>query len=274
MLASQIPLMRDDTLPKTLIAFTARFCDETACANLLRRWKYGGRGFVCRHCGGKRAWYLPSRRLDECRTCHRQMSLTAGTVMHGSRKPLRTWFLAIYLFVQSKQGISALELKRELSLGSYQTAWAWLHKLRAAMVRSNSEPLGPFVQIDEALVGGKGGPHKELVLVAAETGGRVRLAHVENNDTGTLKRFADGQIAADTRVVTDGHAGYNKTSLDKRSHERKVQTKAERRENDAVQSCHWTISLLKRWLLGTHAGAVGAKHLQACLLYTSDAADE
>ena len=133
------------------------------------------------------------------------------------------------------------------------------------MVRSNSEPLGPFVQIDEALVGGKGGPHKELVLVAAETGGRVRLAHVENNDTGTLKRFADGQIAADTRVVTDGHAGYNKTSLDKRSHERKVQTKAERRENDAVQSCHWTISLLKRWLLGTHAGAVGAKHLQAYL---------
>ena len=133
------------------------------------------------------------------------------------------------------------------------------------MVRSDSEPLGPFVQIDEALVGGKGGPHKELVLVAAESGGRVRLAHAANNDAATLKRFADGQIAAQAEIVTDGHAGYNKKSLGDRPHEAKVQTKAERRENDAVQGCHWAIALLKRWLLGTHAGAVRPKHLQAYL---------
>jgi hypothetical protein len=93
----------------------------------------------------------------------------------------------------------------------------------------------------------------------------VRLAHVENNDEGTIKRFADGQIADDARIVPDGHAGYNNDSLGQRSHEAVVQTKAERRENDAVQSCHWTISLLKRWLLGTHAGAVSDKHLQAYL---------
>ena len=101
--------------------------------------------------------------------------------------------------------------------------------------------------------------------MAAEANGRVRLAHVENNDNDTLKRFADGQIATDAHVVTDGHAGYDEKSLGKRSHERKVQTKAERRETDAVQGCHWTISLLKRWLLGTHAGAVRDKHLQAYL---------
>ena len=101
--------------------------------------------------------------------------------------------------------------------------------------------------------------------MAAEAGGRVRLAHAENNDGGTLKLFASGQVAADANVVTDGHAGYNEKSLEKRPHEAVVQTKAERRENDAVQSCHWTISLLKRWLIGTHAGAVGAKHLQAYL---------
>ena len=133
------------------------------------------------------------------------------------------------------------------------------------MVRSDSEPLGPFVQVDEALVGGKGGPHKELVLVAAEANGRVRLAHVDNNDKGTVKRFADGQIAADAHVVTDGHAGYDAKSLGKRPHDAVVQTKAERRENDAVQGCHWTISLLKRWLIGTHAGAVRDKHLQGYL---------
>jgi hypothetical protein len=126
-------------------------------------------------------------------------------------------------------------------------------------------PIASFVQMDEALVGGKGGPHKELVLVAAEVDGRVRLAHAETNDKATLKRFADGQIAPDARVTTDGLASYDGESLGERPCERVVQTKAERRESDALQVCHWTISLLKRWLLGTHAGAVGPKHLQAYL---------
>ena len=165
----------------------------------------------------------------------------------------------------SRTGISAKDLQRIMGFGSYETAWTWPHKLRAAMVRSDSEPLGPFVQADEALVGGKGGPHKELVLVAAEANGRVRIAHVENNDTGTCEFFVSGQIAADAHVDTDGHAGYNGKSLGERSHSAVVQTKAERRESDAVQACHWTTSLMKRWLMGTHAGAVRDKHLQAYL---------
>ncbi len=95
-------------------------------------------------------------------------------------------------------------------MGSYKkTAWTWLHKLRAA--RPEREPLGPFVQMDEALVGGKGGPHKELVLVAAEAGGRVRLAHAETNDKATLKRFADGAYRSATdhlapEALALGHA--------------------------------------------------------------------
>jgi hypothetical protein len=118
------------------------------------------------------------------------------------------------------------------------------------------------VQLDEALVGGKGGPHKQLVLIAVESSGRVRLAHAGNNDAGTLKQFADDEIAAESTIVTDGHAGYCEKSLGDRTHEAIVQTKSERREHDVVQGCHWTISLLKRWLLGTHAGAVKPKHLQ------------
>jgi hypothetical protein len=133
------------------------------------------------------------------------------------------------------------------------------------MVRSDSEPLGPFVEMDEALVGVMGGTLKQLVLVAAEANGRVRLSHAENNDEGTCQRFADCEIAANAHVVTDGHAGYNETSLGARPHEAVVQTKAERRKSDAVQACHWTISLLKRWLIGTHAGAARPKHLQAYL---------
>jgi len=127
------------------------------------------------------------------------------------------WFRAVFEISTRRTGISAKDLQRIMGFGSYKTAWAWLHKLRAALVRSKREPLGPFVQIDEALVGGKGGPHKELILVAAEADGRVRLAHVETNDEATLKRFADGQIAADAHVVTDGLASYNSESLGKRA---------------------------------------------------------
>ena len=101
--------------------------------------------------------------------------------------------------------------------------------------------------------------------MAAEANGRVRLAHAENNDEATLKRFADGQVTADAHVVTDGLASYNERSLNERPHDMIVQTKAERRENDTLQACHWAISLLKRWLFGTHAGAVREKHLQAYL---------
>jgi hypothetical protein len=78
-------------------------------------------------------------------------------------------------------------------------------------------------------------------------------------------RFADGQVAPDASVVTDGLASYDSDSLGDRPYERIVQTKAERRESDSLQVCHWTISLLKRWLLGTHAGSVSPKHLQAYL---------
>jgi transposase-like protein len=210
-------------------------------------------------------WTIRDGTTFECADCGHQTSLTSGTLLEKTHKPLKMWFRAIFEISTRRTGISAKDLQRIMGFGSYKTAWSWLHKLRAAMVRSDSEPLGPFVQIDEALVGGKGGPHKELVLVAAEANGRVRLAHVENNDKDTVKRFADGQIAPDARVVTDGHAGYDEESLGKRGHEAVIQTKVERRESDAVQGCHWTISLLKRWLIGTHAGAVRDKHLQAYL---------
>ena len=128
---------------------------------------------------------------SSARTCGHQTSLTSGTLLEKTRKPLKVWFRAVFEISTRRTGISAKDLQRIMGFGSYETAWTWLHKLRAALVRPDREPLGPFVQIDEALVGGKGGPHKELVLVAAEAGGRVRLAHVENNDEGTLERFAD-----------------------------------------------------------------------------------
>ena len=255
-------LWRD--FPKTATEFEKRFATEEDCRSYWIEARWGGKP-ACARCGSTYVWAIRGGTTFECRECDHQTSLTAGTLLEKTRKPLTMWFRAVFEISTRRTGISAMDLMRIMGFGSYKTAWTWLHKLRAALVRPEREPLGPFVQMDEALVGGKGGPHKELVLVAAEAGGRVRLAHAETNDKATLKRFADGQVAPDARVVTDGLASYDGDSLGARPYERVVQTKAERRESDALQGCHWTISLLKRWLLGTHAGAVAPKHLQSYL---------
>ena len=255
-------LWRD--FPKTATEFDERFSTEEDCRAYLISARWGGAP-ECARCGSKRLWTLGDGAKFECADCRHQTSLTAGTVLEKTRKPLTMWFRAIFEITTRRTGISAKDLQRIMGFGSYETAWTWLHKLRSAMARSNSDPLGPFVQADETLVGGKGGPNKQLVLVAAEANGRVRLAHADNNDEATLKAFADSEIATEAHVVTDGLASYNARSLGERSHEARVQTKAERRENDAVQACHWMTSLTKRWLLGTHAGAVAPKHLQAYL---------
>ena len=255
-------LWRD--FPKTATEFEARFATEADCRAYWIEARWGGRP-ACARCDGTRVWTIRGGTTFECADCGHQTSLTSGTVLEKTRKPLKVWFRAIFEISTRRTGISAKDLQRIMGFGSYETAWTWLHKLRTAMVRSDSEALGPFVQTDEALVGGKGGPNKELVLVASEANGRVRLAHAPNNDVATLKQFADGEIAADAYVVTDGLASYNADSLGDRPHDAIVQTKAQRRENDTLQGCHWTISLCKRWLLGTHAGAVRDKHLQAYL---------
>ena len=231
--------------------------------------RWGGKP-ACAKCKCERVWTIREGTAFECAGCGHQTSLTSGTLLEKTRKPFKMWFRAVFEISTRRTGISGKDFQRIMGFGSYKTAWTWLHKLRAAMARSDSDPLGPFVQADEALVGGKGGPHKQLVLVAAEANakaglGRVRLAHADTNDEPTLKAFADDEIAADAHVTTDGLASYNTRSLGERPHDAIVQTKAERREADAVQGCHWTISLLKRWLIGTHAGAVKPKHLQAYL---------
>ena len=255
-------LWRD--FPKTATEFEARFATEEDCRAYWIQARWGGKP-ACARCGSHRVWTIRDGTTFECAGCGHQTSLTSGTLLEKTRKPLKMWFRAIFEISTRRTGISGKDFQRIMGFGSYKTAWSWLHKLRTAMVRSDSDPLGPFVQADETLVGGKGGPNKQLVLVAAEANGRVRLAHADNNDEATLKAFADSEIAAEAHVVTDGLASYNAKSLGQRSHEARVQTKAERREHDAVQSCHWTASLLKRWLIGTHAGAVRRKHLQAYL---------
>src|SRR5947207_5530731 len=255
-------LWRD--FPKTATAFETRFATEEDCRAYWIAARWGGEP-SCARCNSTRVWTIRDGTTFECADCGHQTSLTSGTLLEKTRKPLKVWFRAIFEISTRRTGISAKDLQRIMGFGSYKTAWSWLHKLRAAMVRPDREPLRPFGQAAETLVGGKGSPHKELVLVAAEANGRVRLAHADNNDEGTLKSFADSQIASDTHVVTDGLASYNSDSLAERPHQAIVQTKQERHEHDALQTCHRTNSHRKRWLPGTHSAALPPKHLQAYL---------
>ena len=269
-----IPLLRDDAFPSTLTKFVDRLTDEEACVEFLRSWKYQKQGFSCPRCGHDAAWFLRCRRLDECTACHKQVSLTAGTVMHGSRKPLRTWFLAMFLFVVSKQGISAMDLSRQLGL-SYPTAWTWLHKLRTAISTRSKTMLHGVVEADETWEGGlqegrggrpKVGEKKALIAGAIEVyekgWGRVRLASVMSGSAASLGAFLHENVAPGSVLRTDDWRSYRKPAAEAGyKHIPTNMSKSDRKAHEILPAMHRVFSLIHRVLLTTYQGAVSRKHL-------------
>ncbi len=254
-------LWRD--FPGTLSEFEVRFATEEACRDYLAACRWNGKPH-CARCDSNRVWPERSGTLYECAECGHQTSLTSGTLFHGTRKPLRLWFRAIWEICVHRNGIPAADLQRILGLGSYRTAWSWAHRIRRATVREERDGLQGTVQIDETYVGGRGAD-KSLVVAMAEEGGRVRLVHVPGNHEACIRPVIEGEADTEAAVKTDGHAVYNENTLGERGHDAKVQTAEEKKSGDHVQLCHWAASWLKRWLLGTHHGAVSEKHLQSCL---------
>ncbi len=257
--------------PRTQQEFDEWFPSERECRGYLHRVRWPD-GFQCPGCGGKKAW--ATRRGEvRCSACQRQTSVTAGTVFDGTRKPLRTWFLAMWYVTSQKTGVSAKALQATLGLGSYQTAWAWLHKLRRAMVRPGRDRLSGCVEVDETYVGsvteegvhGRGSERKTIVVIAAEEDGsgigRVRMRTVPDASSKSLIGFIEDSVAADSTVHTDGWPGYS--GLEGRGYRHRV-TKISRTAelaHELMPRVHRVASLLKRWLLGTHQGAVSPKHL-------------
>ena len=203
------------------------------------------------------------------------MSATAGTIFHGTRTPLTTWFRAAWWLSCQKHGSSALGMQRVLGLGSYKTAWMLLHRLRRSMVRAERTALEGPVEVDETLVGGfhpgyrgRSLARKALVVIAVEVRGegegRVRLRRAAGSSAQDLVGFVEAVVAAGSDVVTDGHPSY--VVLDQRGfrHERRVQ-RGSPDPHSLLPHVHRVASLLKRWLLGTHQGAVSRKHLDAYL---------
>lgn len=249
--------------------FQDMFPTDEACYEYLCLIKWPG-GFVCPYCQSKKSWKL-QHQLLRCKQCKRDISVTAGTIFQDRRIPLRVIFQVMWYMVCQKQGVSALGLQDILGLGSYRTAWVWLHKLRTAMVRPGRELLSGTVEVDETLVGGyhsgkrgRGAEGRELVLVAVENNdrsvGRVRLKHIPDASARTLEKAVSELVTPGSTVRTDGWRGY--TGLDKLGFNHTVIKHEEKKVGeDPTPLVHQIASHLKRWLLGTHQGGQSFSYL-------------
>ncbi len=259
------------------------FPDDGACARRLAELRWG-KGFACPACGGTRGWELKGERCRrECADCGRQTSVTAGTVMHRSHLPLRTWFLAAHLMATHSNGISALQLQAQLGIGSYRSAWLLLQKLRRAMVDPDRSPLQGIAEVDEASVpcrdgggaedggergvAGRGRSAAGRIPVAgavelSEDGSprRIRLKEVDGYGAEALHGFIAGAVAPGAWAVTDGWSGY--IGLPDNPRERRVV--GGRPAHEVLRWIHRVFSNLKRWAMGVYHG-LRRKHAQRYL---------
>jgi len=256
--------------PRNLTELEAGFATEEACRAYLARLRWP-EGFRCPHCGGGKSWPVRSVLL-QCAACGCQTSVTAGTIFQDTRTPLPVWFRAMWWVTTQKNGASALGLQRVLGLKSYETAWTWLHKFRRAMVRPGRDLLVGRVEVDECYVGGleEGLPgrlnlKKALVVVAAQEDGpgigRIRMRQILDASAESLMPFVRDSVVTGSVVHTDGWPGYLPLEKNGYDHEVTVLRRKKKTPSELLPRVHRVISLLKRWLMGTHQGAVSQKHL-------------
>ena len=262
--------------PRSLIEFQRRFPDEAACASYLAgaRWPDG---FCCPHCGHGKGWELATKAYTwECAGCGKQTSVTAGTVMHGSKLPLTVWFWAVYLMATHAGGIAALQLQKQLALGSYKSAWLLCGKLRRAMVAPGRSPLSGLVEIDETAIphrtrtdpphGGQGRSADGKMLVAAavevhDSGpGRLRLAPITDVSATSLHAFVKANVKAGATAKTDGWPAY--TGAPGVSHDPHVV--GPMAAHIVLPWTHRIFANLKTWALGVYHG-LRRKHLRSYL---------
>ena len=261
--------------------FLTWFASEDACLAYLEKLRWPA-GFKCPACGGVDQPYRSSRGRIVCRDCDHQGTVTAGTIFEKTRTPLRVWLAAAWYVTSQKQGVNALGLQRVLGLGSYQTAWAMLHRFRAAMVRPGREFLNGTVEVDETYLsisdrqkpinakGRKNNTAKTLILIAVEMlepkgFGRIRLQRILDDSADSVLPFVQHGIKKGSTVHTDGSAAYRTLPDLGYIHERTVMLGSDVAAHVSMPGVHRVAALLKRWILGTHHGAIQPAHLDAYL---------
>lgn len=266
-------MITQERYPKNFQEFLYQFKTENDCWDYLFEMRWSD-GFYCPKCNCDKYW-ITKKRLIHCVACEHQASITSGTIFHKTRKPLLLWFHIIWWIVAQKTGASAHNLKDFMGFGSYETAWAWLHKLRRAMVRPDRDKLVGEVEVDETYIGGKeigngkqgrGAITKALVVVAAECKGkqigRVRFRIISEASGEELIPFIEDNIESGSEIITDGWSGYSSLSKSKKyKHEVKTISGSGKEAHELLPHVHMVDSLVKRWVNGTHQGKVSVKHL-------------
>jgi len=263
--------------PQTYQQFLEWFSSEEACRQYLMRCRWPDE-FVCPRCAKVSVPWITARGYLHCPLCGGEVSITAGTIFERTRVPLRTWFSTMWFMTSQKDGASALGLKRVLGLGSYETAWTLLHKLRRVMVRPDRDRLRGRIEVDETYVGGsktgskrgRGTEKKGIVIIAVEVlspkgFGRVRIRRIPDVTGASLVSFICEVAEKGSEILTDGWGGYNQISNHGYTHNRVVLSDSGDPAHVSMPGVHRLAALLKRWLLSTHQGAVSGKHLDCYL---------
>lgn len=262
--------------PRTYDEFRSWFSTDDDCRSYLD-WLRWGEGFQCPICGKPSSGWRRSDGKRHCGACDSVLSVTAGTVFDKTRLPLTTWFQAAWYMTQQTTGVSAFGLKRELGMGSTGTAWHLLHRYRAAMVRFTRPKLSGDVEVDETYLGGpkpgapgRGAAGKVIVGVAVELHnpkgyGRCRLQVLQGVSAAHLHPFVAANIEVPSVVITDDWGGYN--GIDQLGYTRKTHSirRSGHKAHELLPAVHRVASQLKRWLTGTHQGAVSPEHMQSYL---------
>lgn len=259
--------------------FQSWFGTDDGCLDYLD-WVRWPNGFVCPQCGHRGGWAVAEGGY-RCAACGRKTAVTAGTLFDRRRSPLTVWFTACWMFASQQDGVSALSLQRALDIGSYQTAWAMLHRLRSVLIRPGRDRLTGTVEVDETYIGGeepglRGGRakgKKALVGVAIEIKeprgyGRCRMVILRDGSAAALHPFVTDHVEPGARVITDGWQGY--AGIDKLGYTREPRSQRAAKARgedpgDLLPGVHRVASLAQRWLLGTHQGRVDDAHLQSYL---------
>lgn len=290
--APDIHKVEDIDFPSSLPEFQRLFPDDAACAAYLERirWEHG---FQCPHCQATAEPYRFITRpgVLRCKTCRRDVALTAGTVMHRTHTPLSIWFWGAYLVSSITPGISAVQFQRQLGLNRYETAFQILHKLRAGMVRADRNRIGgapsSHVEIEATWIGGtterKQLADKALVVAAVEIfrqkpkkgaavrrrgvryAGRLRLEIVSDRSDRALCGFVEAVVEPGTTTVTNASPEYGTLGARGYRHIAVVKSGKQEPAEDYMSMVHLVFLNLNSWLQGTHHGRVSTKHLQAYL---------
>jgi len=229
-----------------------------------------GRTGSAARCGGDRSWRT-AKLMRMCVSCARKTSVTAGTIFHRSHTPLSTWFAAVWFVTSQKNGVSALGLQHALGFGSYETAWAWMQKLRRAMVRPERDMLSGVVEFDETFVGGRttgkqgDSTDKVPVMVAVERVGthrlgRVRFAVADRPSSRQQLDFARSTIEPGSTIRADGASVLRALASMGYTHEYVTGHDAPDIA-EVLPGVHRVASLLKRWIAGTLHHHVSREHL-------------